>query len=193
MIFRSTPIVLFCIWAALLVATPAQAVHKVELKPGARGTECLRCHEAFKKTLKNRSVHPLLKSGKCTGCHDPHTSSQKNLLISDVNALCSGCHKEMVPDKARSSHRVVVEGKCITCHDSHGSDNPFILSKTGNALCVECHQDIGTRANQSEFKHEPLQKDKGCLNCHNPHASARANHLLKNKVSALCKECHKTD
>ena len=193
MIFRSAPVFFVCLWAVLLGVAPAHAVHEVKLKPGAKGTECLKCHETFRKTLQNRSVHPLLKSGQCTACHDPHTSSHKNLLISDINTLCSGCHREMVPDKARSSHKVVVDGNCITCHNSHGSDNPFILSKTGNALCVECHQDIGTLASQAEFKHEPVQKDKGCLSCHNPHASARADYLLKNKVPALCKACHKTD
>jgi len=193
MLLRVAAVLFICMPVAFLIATPLHAAHQVKLKPGASGSECLRCHEAFQKTLKSPSVHPLLKSGKCTGCHDPHTSTHKNLLISDVTTLCNSCHKEMVPDKARSSHKIVVEGNCITCHDAHGSDNPFILIKTGNALCVECHQDIATQTNQAAFKHEPLQKGKGCLSCHNPHASARADYLLKNEVAVLCKECHKTD
>ncbi len=192
-ILRPLPVFFVCMLAALLFSTPVPAAHDASLKPGASGRQCLKCHEALQKTLKNRSVHPMLRAGKCTACHDPHTSSYKNLLISDVTSLCISCHKEMVPDKARSSHEVVVEGKCITCHNAHGSDNPSILSKSGNALCVECHQDYDTQAKAVQFKHEPLEKGQGCLSCHNPHASTLANDLLKKQVPALCATCHKTD
>jgi DmsE family decaheme c-type cytochrome len=178
--------------AALFFATAAHPAHNVKLKPGAKGRQCLKCHEAFQKKMKQRSIHPLMKSGECTGCHDPHTSSHKNLLISDVTTLCVGCHQKMVPDKARSSHKVVVEGNCITCHNSHGSDNRFILSKSGNELCIECHNDIGSPENKVRFRHAPLEKDRGCLSCHSPHASTRADHLLKTGVPSLCSECHKT-
>jgi len=188
-------LLIFLLWpiSALIFASPAYSQHKVKLKPGAKGSQCLNCHEEFKTTLKSRSVHPLMKRGDCTGCHDPHTSKHKNLLIADVKTLCSSCHKDMIPEKARSSHKLVLEGNCITCHNSHGSENRFILKQSGNALCAECHQDIGTKAQNVRYKHDPLQKNKGCLNCHNPHASTRADYLLKNEVPALCTGCHKTD
>ncbi len=191
--FRSARFCLICTILALIFVAPAYPQHKVKLQPGAKGTQCLKCHEDLAKASKQRSVHPLLKKGDCTACHDPHTSNHKNLLISDVNTLCRSCHQQVLPDKARSVHQVVVEGNCQTCHNSHGSDNSFILKKSGNALCVECHQDIGTMAQNVQYKHEPLLKDKGCLNCHNPHASTRADYLLKNTVPALCTECHKTN
>lgn len=190
---RSLQFFFLCTILTLIFASPAHTQHKVKLKPGAKGGQCLKCHEDLQKTVKQRSVHPLLKKGECTACHDPHTSNHKNLLVSEVNTLCSSCHQQILPDKARSTHQVVVEGNCQTCHNSHGSDNRFILSKSGNALCVECHKDIGTMAQDVQFKHEPLQKDKGCLNCHNPHASMRAEHLLKNEMPALCTECHQTN
>ena len=191
--FRSAPIIFICMLAVLIFAKPVYPQHKAKLKPGATGKQCLKCHEEFKKTLKQRSVHPLLKKGECIGCHDPHTSSHKKLLISDITTLCSSCHKNMVPDKARSSHKIVIEGNCITCHNSHGSDNRFILSKSANELCFECHKEVGTRSQNARFKHEPVKKGKGCLSCHNPHASTRADSLLRNSVPELCTECHKTN
>jgi DmsE family decaheme c-type cytochrome len=178
---------------ALICAAPAFAQPNVKMKSGVKGKRCLDCHEEFKKTLKSRSVHPLLKRGDCTGCHDPHTSKYKNLLISDVTTLCKNCHEDKVPEKARSAHKLVVEGNCITCHNSHGSANRFNLNKSGNELCFECHKDVGTQSNAVKFKHDPLKTGKGCLNCHNPHASTRSDYLLKREVPALCKGCHKTN
>ena len=166
---------------------------EIKLKPGARGKICLGCHEDLRKILKARYVHPLLKTGECSRCHNPHTSSHKNLLTSDTNKLCSNCHKGLIPEDAHSFHQLVVEGNCIKCHDPHASNNKFILTKAGNELCFDCHEDIGNSVKTAQFKHEPVEKKKGCLNCHNPHASAKFNFLLKDDVPSLCIECHKSD
>jgi predicted CXXCH cytochrome family protein len=183
----------FCILCLLIVARPAYPQEDFKLQPGAEGKICLKCHETFQQTLKSRAVHQPLKTGKCADCHDPHTSAHKNLLTSDINALCNGCHQELLPQKARSTHKVVAAGECVKCHASHASENNFILLKAGNALCGDCHQDVGTKVKEARFKHDPLMKDKGCLNCHDPHASVKSDYLLKNVVPALCTECHKTD
>lgn len=178
---------------ALIFVAVVYSEDKFKLKPGAKGKICLNCHETFQKKLKSLFVHPLLKTGECSGCHNPHTSSHKNLLISDTNKLCSSCHKKVIPQKARSTHKVVVEGNCVKCHNPHASNNKFILIKAGNELCFDCHKDIGDTIKKVQFKHEPVEKEKGCLNCHNPHASAKFNFILKNDVPSLCIECHKTD
>ena len=174
----------------LVAAGPVFAKENFKLRPGAENKLCLKCHETFQKTLKSRAVHQPLKTGKCSDCHDPHTSVHKKLLASGTNTLCTGCHKEVLPDKPRSAHQIVVAGDCVKCHAAHASDNKFILKKPGNELCSDCHQDVGTKAKEARFKHSPLMKDKGCLNCHAPHASDRSDYLLKNVVPALCKQCH---
>jgi len=178
---------------SLVVVKPAYPEGKFKLRPGAKGKICLKCHETFKQTLKSRYVHPLLKKGKCTGCHVPHTSSHKNLLTADTTKLCYECHKKVLPEKARSAHKVVVEANCNKCHNSHGSNNKFILIKSGNELCFDCHKDISDNIKNVRFKHKSLEKDKGCLNCHNPHASAKSNSLLRNSMPSLCIKCHKTN
>ena len=186
-------ILLIGLLMAMAFAGPGYAAHDVRLKPGAKGKQCLKCHEKQKKDFARRSTHPLLKSAECTGCHDPHTSSQKNLLIEDPKTLCNRCHAKVLPENSRSRHKVVVEGNCGKCHDSHGSDNRFLLKKSGNELCLECHGQIGQQLKEIKFPHKPMTEDKGCLNCHTPHASTEAAHLLKNEAAALCTACHKTN
>ncbi|MDH3555496.1 MAG: cytochrome c3 family protein [Deltaproteobacteria bacterium] len=177
----------------LTFAAPVHSKNEFKLKLGAKGQICLKCHETLKKTLKSRFVHPLLKKGECIGCHVPHTSSHKSLLNEDRAKLCYNCHKEVLPENARSSHDVVVEGNCKTCHDSHGSNNRFILSKSGNELCLDCHKDMSADVRKVRFKHKSLENRKGCLNCHDPHASAKSSFLLESQAPTLCLKCHKTD
>jgi len=186
-------LVSLAIVGSLFIAAPAYSKDAFKLKPGAEGKTCLECHEAVKQAARNRFVHPLIKKGDCTGCHDPHTSAHKNLLTADSTKLCQGCHTKVLPENVRSAHQLVVGGKCTTCHSPHGSDNKFILTKSGSELCFDCHQNIRGELSKVRFKHGSLDKGKGCLNCHNPHASAEAENLLQTEVPALCKKCHETN
>ena len=165
--------------------------NKFKLKPGAQGKLCLECHDAFKEKLKNPFVHTPVKTGECTECHDPHSSSHGKLLDEDPNKICSKCHEGIVPKNSKSSHKVVMDGNCVKCHDPHASKNKFVLLKAGNELCFDCHKNIGNAVTKAKFKHSPVEK--GCVGCHEPHASTKGNHLLKNDLTALCVSCHKTD
>lgn len=160
-----------------------------KLKPGAKGKICLTCHVAFQDKLKSGFVHTPVRTGECSGCHNPHASSHQKMLMADASKLCSRCHA-VVPAKASSVHRVVNEGKCTACHDPHASDNKFSLLKRGNQLCYGCHNKIEA-SSKAKFKHAPVEKD--CLNCHKAHASQNAKHLLTDSVPGLCVKCHKTN
>jgi DmsE family decaheme c-type cytochrome len=168
------------------------AAEVFKLKTGAKKEACLECHPQLKETLKQPYVHPLLKTGECIGCHTPHTSSMKNLLTAETTQLCIECHAEVLPQQAHSVHGVVVAGECRKCHDAHGSSNAAILLKPGNELCFDCHQDIGGGSTGVRFRHPPVYRDNGCLNCHNSHASEQLPKLLKKEAPALCAQCHKT-
>ncbi len=189
---RRATVLLVCLMSTLLMATRARPEGKHKLKLGAKGQLCLKCHETFQKTIKSPYVHPLMKRGECSACHEPHTSSHKGLLTAGPTRLCSNCHKDVMPEKAQKVHMVVAEGKCNKCHDPHGSDNQFQLVNTGNELCFDCHQDMGNQVKKNRFKHKPLNTKKGCLNCHNPHASEKSDFLLKKDAPSLCVECHDT-
>ena len=169
----------------------AYSEEKFKLKTGARGKICLDCHVLFQDKLKSPFVHTPVKTGECSGCHNPHSSSHGKLLASDANKICFRCHKAMVPEGAQSFHTNVVEGNCTKCHDPHGAENKNNLLRLGNKLCFGCHEDMGKKIAGNKFKHAPVES--GCLNCHNPHASAKSDFLLKNSVPSLCLNCHKTD
>jgi predicted CXXCH cytochrome family protein len=186
-------VLLFVLSVGLIWASTAFGADKFKLKPGAKGKICLKCHEDFKKTLERTHLHPLLKDGECAACHDPHTSWHEELLAEKTTTLCIGCHAKVLPDKTRSSHDVVQTGDCKKCHDAHGSQNPSILLKPGKELCVECHEDVGNQVKTSRFRHRPLQTQKGCLTCHNPHASEKFDALLHNEAPGLCTKCHETN
>lgn len=177
--------------AAVLVFSIGYAQNKFKLKPGAQGKLCLECHDAFKEKLKNPFVHTPVKTGECTECHNPHSSSHGKLLDENPNKICNKCHEGIVPKNPKSGHKVVMEGNCVKCHDPHASNNKFVLLKAGNELCFDCHKSIGSAVAKVKFKHNPVEK--GCMNCHNPHASTKANHLLKDNLVTLCVSCHKTD
>lgn len=165
--------------------------NKYKLKPGASGNLCLECHDRFKDKLKSQFVHTPVKSGECSECHNPHTSSHGKLLYEDINKVCFKCHEQVVPSKMKSVHNAVIEGNCVKCHDPHASNNKFNLLKAGNELCFSCHKAMGDTIAKVRFKHSPVEK--GCLNCHDPHGSAKGDHLLKDNLASLCGACHKPD
>ena len=83
---------------------------------------CIYCH-AF--AMNKKRMHGPIASGGCKVCHDPHSSSNRFLLVSDSKEFCLYCH-----DKNEiSTHEVHQDmtTECITCHDAHGSDNEFLL------------------------------------------------------------------
>jgi predicted CXXCH cytochrome family protein len=175
-------------------AAPAPASPRPEYKllPGAAGQKCLECHEEFEAELKKSHLHPLVEAKECTGCHVPHASDHSTLLTTAPADLCVECHKDVIPEGSHSVHDIVAEGRCDRCHDSHGSDYPSTLIKPGNALCYECHKDIADEATQVRFKHDPVTRENGCLNCHQPHAAPDQQHLLRSSPPSLCRSCHQT-
>jgi predicted CXXCH cytochrome family protein len=161
------------------------------LKPGAKGKVCLKCHVTFQDKLNLPFLHTPVKSGDCSDCHNPHTSSHGRLLAEDPNKICFSCHDGIVPEGAQSVHKVAVEGGCVKCHDPHGARNGKNLRLAGSELCFSCHKEIAAAVAGNTFKHRPVEK--GCVNCHNPHASTKAASLLRNSMPGLCADCHKTD
>ena len=158
-----------------------------KLKPGARGKLCFNCHDDFSSQLDKRFVHTPVKSGDCTGCHNPHASDHGKMLAGSSEKICSLCHGDMIPKDARSSHKIVREGKCILCHDPHAADNKNNLVKGGNALCFSCHEKMAGYVKDLSHPHEPLSD---CLSCHDPHSSAGGDFLLSANPPKLCENCH---
>jgi predicted CXXCH cytochrome family protein len=171
-----------------LSTVPAQAQDEFRLKPGATGKICVECHSTFEDTLALPFVHTPVKSGSCTGCHNPHTSSHGKLLTVSTGKICLECHEDVVSQDPASVHGMVTDGECSQCHDPHAGKHRGNLAVPANDLCRDCHQDLAQAIEAAAFKHAPVSK--GCLGCHTPHASDDAGSLLKKNVPALCLDCN---
>lgn len=142
---------------------------------------CYQCHTPF-GTMKH--VHPPLKDGMCTSCHNPHDSAEPKLLVQPAKDLCTSCH----PDKTdfKFVHGPAATGDCTACHNPHESNNPALLIKEGANVCFTCHIDMQNEL-KKKFVHPALEG--GCTSCHNPHGSS-VRKFFAAEGAGLCYQCH---
>ncbi len=144
---------------------------------------CFGCHDAFGK---KSDVHPPVKDGACTTCHDPHASNEAKLLMQPLKDLCTTCHSDK--GDAKVPHGPVAAGDCTACHSPHESDIKPLLLKKDEELCLGCHTDFQETLKKKDV-HPALSG--GCPTCHNPHGSANPK-LLVEAGPKLCFPCHDT-
>ena len=163
-------------------ATPHPQKGKTTFKLSSEPPElCTACHDAFGK---KSDVHPPVKEGMCTTCHDPHSSNEAKLLAQPLKDLCTSCHADKVG--APHMHGPVSAGDCTACHTPHESDIKPLLLKKDNDLCFGCHVDVQETVKKAHV-HPAL--DGGCTSCHNPHGSAHPK-LLAEEGGGVCFACH---
>ena len=120
---------------------------------------CYLCHsDLLNKWQKKHSEHGPTATGKCSLCHDPHSSGNPALLKMQTTDLCIKCHA----DKESGAHVIAgffgkghpVRGvsdplqpdrefTCAGCHDPHAGDTPNLLrhQKENNMeYCTLCHK-----------------------------------------------------
>jgi predicted CXXCH cytochrome family protein len=127
---------------------------------------CYACHDGLKSILDTiRNVHAAINSEKsCTNCHSPHSTVEKNLLVTEEKKLCLSCHNRDVSANGKKVvninkllttskfiHPVLENDGCVVCHQPHGSYYNYLLigdfplgnyasAKRDNfAFCWECH------------------------------------------------------
>ena len=142
---------------------------------------CEACHDAYGK---KSDVHPPVKEGMCTTCHDPHASNEPRLLTQPMKDLCTACHDDKV--SFAHVHGPVSAGECTACHAAHESDIKPLLLKKDDELCMGCHVDLQELVKKPDV-HPAL--NGGCTSCHNPHGSAHPK-LLADEGTAVCVACH---
>jgi predicted CXXCH cytochrome family protein len=98
---------------------------------------CYACHD--RTNFTGTIVHGPIKSGMCTGCHDPHSSDTVNLLKQAQPEFCFDCHNRKIVS-GTLIHAPVAAGQCNSCHVAHASEHKALLSKPINQLCVVCHR-----------------------------------------------------
>jgi len=150
---------------------------------------CLNCHK--QDFASKKYVHGPVSDGACILCHEPHSAWQPKLLTEKTEALCAGCHNELIPrgDQARYLHAPVKDGSCTACHDAHASNYRYQLRDAAPALCVSCHKETATKLASSRVTHGAVREGDACVSCHAPHFSELPK-LQRFGQPQSCLRCH---
>ena len=116
-------------------------------------------------------------------CFMPDLRSQE-----EEGPSCKDCHSDL---SEREMMHYPTQDACDNCHNDPGPDHPERGFPGGSlvdslpGLCFLCH-DAAIHA--QTVKHG-AGSDKSCLSCHDPHGSASA-YLLNKEKRELCLNCH---
>jgi predicted CXXCH cytochrome family protein len=180
---------------------------------------CVLCHDDLSGAAgaELQASHPPVTDA-CTTCHDPHAAEYERLLVGTSAELCGTCHDTGDLAETHDG-QVTGGTRCVSCHLPHGSDHPKMLRAgnlhrpfadgscngchrqpfgdrlrlraRGERLCQACHGEFEPQEKEGVI-HEALQGKggrAGCLQCHDPHLSARGG-LLAADGGELCGSCH---
>jgi len=150
---------------------------------------CLQCHADIAELAKKRVQHqPAFKDG-CGTCHDAHGNDNEHLLrVKDVNTLCLECHgPDSVPQRLESQHLIAIFDGKVRLPEDALKKTPILPLQYGLGHPTKKHPVAGSFSMTANKKVELT-----CLTCHQPHASANRDLLVKDQEAnmAFCKTCH---
>jgi len=153
---------------------------------------CLGCHSDQAEQGKKAHAHqPAFEEG-CAICHDPHGGENEHLLRAAApNKLCLECHgPDAKPQKLESEHLVTIFNGKVKLPEDYFRKVAILPIQYGAGHPVTKHpvQDL-VDPNDLTKVVTPMN----CLTCHQPHASAQPDLLVKDQANnqAFCKTCHK--
>jgi predicted CXXCH cytochrome family protein len=164
-------------------------------QPGLPKTDavniCLGCHSDIADAGKKKVHHqPVFEQG-CSTCHEAHGSDNAKLLRVAGNDLCMECHGPLNNARPTDSDDFVTifNGK-VTMPKKYAAIAMHLPIKYGLGHPTEGHP----VADQMDPKDSSKVRRKiNCLTCHQPHSSAQADLLVKDRANnmAFCDSCHK--
>ena len=96
---------------------------------------CVSCHSQHGTAFARKrglQQHAPSASGACTGCHSPHQSLRRYMLLrADNHELCGGCHD---PATLTSVHTDNPAQDCISCHNAHVGSKSSLLRSDAQEL-----------------------------------------------------------
>lgn len=112
---------------------------------------CGKCHQdTMKRQTKNVSKHEPVVEGRCTECHDPHSSNSLFLTKQNYDFdLCVTCHdwgkhsSHPIGEKVRDPRNKNLSLGCNSCHRSHGTEfKKMLFAPTTTEMCIQCHEQM---------------------------------------------------
>ena len=160
-------------------------------KPDAVGV-CLSCHSDLAEQGQKAYPHQPAFGQSCSICHEPHGGENSHLLrTSNVNPLCLECHgPDAKPEKLEAVHLTTIFSGTVKLPEDYFRAVVRLPLKYGRGHPVEHHPVVDQMDPSDVTK---VRVAINCLTCHQSHASAQPNLLVKDQVNgmAFCASCHK--
>lgn len=156
-------------------------------------TSCAACHSNL---IDNYAwKHSLAVNQQCLDCHQKSVKPWRiGLPVGNIDSICVTCHISKKDWQTRKYPHGPMIGGCTLCHSPHGNKYRYLLWAEGSTeLCIDCHSDKkdlvrGKKEERVKYVHGIIV-GKGCVACHDPHATDDQFSLLK-PVNELCVSCH---
>jgi predicted CXXCH cytochrome family protein len=152
---------------------------------------CTACHSDIAEQHQKHFPHQPAFTQGCATCHEPHGGENDHLLRAKAtNDLCLACHgSDRNPQKVEGQATLTIfDGKVklpadyfakvVTLELRYGKGHPVMGHPTSGVL-----RGTDPKAPQGTLT---------CLSCHQPHASAQPNLLVKDQANSrkFCETCH---
>jgi predicted CXXCH cytochrome family protein len=151
---------------------------------------CLTCHSDIADLQKKGHVHQPVFEQACAICHEPHGGENPKLLrTKNVNQLCLECHgPDANPVKLDKQPIVTIFNGKAWLPDNYFRKVPVLPIKYGLGHPTQ-HHPVQDLLDPTTSK---VRVEINCLSCHQPHASAKPDLLVKDQANNLefCKNCH---
>jgi predicted CXXCH cytochrome family protein len=153
---------------------------------------CLRCHSDQAKMSNKKHLHQPAFGQGCPTCHEPHGGENNHLLrAKTVNDLCLECHgPDSKPTPVKDTHIVKIFNGSVKLPEGYFSTVPTISIRYGLGHPIERHPVVDQMDPGDVTK---VRVAINCDSCHQPHASAERNLLVKDQAYNVmfCAGCHK--
>jgi len=168
-------------------------------QPGLPKTDpvsiCLTCHSEQADDFKKAHLHQPVFKQSCAICHEPHGGNNEHLLrTAKVNDLCLECHgpDSPAPKKLEAEHMWTIFNGKVKLPEDYFKNNKIVVLpvKFGRGHPTEGHPIVDVPDPTDLTK---IHAKIDCMSCHQPHASAQPNLLVKDQADnlAFCTSCHK--
>jgi len=154
---------------------------------------CLTCHSEQAEQFQKAHLHQPAFKQSCAICHQPHGGDNEHLLRANTpSAVCLECHgPDSKPQLLESEHMITIFNGSVKLPEDYFSKNKVVILplKYGKGHPVEGHP-VSDVMDPTDIKKVHTKID--CLTCHQPHASAQPDLLVKDQANnmAFCATCH---